>query len=136
VIELVTITALVLRLAAGAIFVAQGTRKLLGPADAPHGRRALAEMIRREGMPAPERLALVVAAVELAGGIGLIAGLLTRLAAAALAFILIVAILGFKRRAGFLGGWDWPFSVLAIVSAILLLGAGAWSLDSILRVPV
>ena len=63
-------------------------------------------------------------------------GLLTRFAAIPLAAILVVAILGFKRKAGFLGGWDWPFSVLAIVVAIFVLGAGAWSIDALLGLPV
>ena len=53
-----------------------------------------------------------------------------------LAAILVVAIAGFKWRAGFLGGWDWPFSVLAILSAIFILGAGAWSVDALVHLPI
>jgi putative oxidoreductase len=130
------LAALVLRVAAGSIFVAQGYRKLFAPADAPHGRAGLSEMIRRSGMPSPDRLAAVVAAIELVGGIALLLGLLTRLALIPLSVILLVAIVGFKRKAGFLGGWDWPFSVLAIAAALFVLGAGAWSLDAVLRLPM
>ncbi len=128
--------ALLLRLAAGMIFIAQGVRKLIASPDAPHGRDALAEMIRRQGWPWAGRLAIVVAATELLCGVMVLIGLLTRFAAIPLAAILVVAILGFKRKAGFLGGWDWPFSVLAIVVAIFVLGAGAWSIDALLGLPV
>ncbi len=132
----VAVAALVLRLSAGLIFIAQGVRKLFAPEDAPHGRRALADMIRRQGLPRPDRLALLVAATELACGVALVIGFLTRIATIPLLAILVVAILGFKRKAGFLGGWDWPFSVAAIDLAILALGAGPWSLDALLRVPI
>lgn len=126
----VALAALVLRLAAGAIFVAQGVRKLFAPPEAPHGRRALANMMRQQGLPRPEGLALVVSATELTCGFALLVGLFTRLVALPLAAVLIVAIVGFKRQAGFLGGWDWPFSVLAIDATIVLLGGGPWSLDA------
>lgn len=132
----VATAALLLRLAAGAIFVSQGVRKLIAPPNAPHGRGALTDMIQRHGWPSPARLAIVVAGTELVCGAMVAMGLLTRLTAIPLAAILVVAIFGFKRDAGFLGGWDWPFSVLAIVLAILVLGAGAWSLDALLGLPL
>lgn len=122
--------AAILRLAAAAIFLAQGIRKVFAPPDAAHGRGGLAAAIGREGMPAPERLAWLVAVTELVGGAALGIGLFTRLAAVPLVVVLLVAIYS-KRRAGFLGGWDWPLSVLAIVVAILLLGPGPWSLDGL-----
>jgi putative oxidoreductase len=130
------LAALVLRVSAGLIFVAQGVRKVFAPDDAPHGRGALADMIGREGLPQPDRLALIVAGTELIGGAALLTGFLTRIATIPLLVILIVAILGFKRKAGFLGGWDWPFSVAAIDLAILVLGPGPWSLDALLNLPI
>jgi putative oxidoreductase len=130
----VALATLLLRLAAGAIFVAQGSRKLLAPAGAPHGRAALAATIARQGWPQPARLAIIVAATELVGGGALLLGLGSRLVALPLGVVLLAAI-DAKRRDGFLGGWDWPLSVLAIDLAILALGSGPWSVDGLLGLP-
>jgi putative oxidoreductase len=123
--------ATILRLAAAAVFLGQAARKLLAGRDAPHGRDNLAAMIGRAGMPRPDWLALLVSVTEAIGGVALLVGLATRPAAVVLAGIMIVAIVGFKRAQGFVGGWDWPFAVLAILVAVALLGAGPWSLDSL-----
>jgi putative oxidoreductase len=124
--------ATILRLAAAAIFLSQAARKLMAAHDAPHGRDSLAAMIRRAGLPRPERLALLVSASEGVGGIALLVGLATRPAATVLAALMVGAIVGFKRAQGFVGGWDWPFAVLAILVAVALLGAGPWSVDSVI----
>src|SRR4051812_3354218 len=119
------VATLALRMTAGAIFVAQGYRKLFAEPAASHGRANLESMIRQRGFPMPERFALLVSAFELVGGAALLLGFFTRLATVPLAAILIVAIVAFKFRAGFLGGWDWPLSVLTLLIAIALLGPGA-----------
>jgi putative oxidoreductase len=124
--------ATVLRLAAAAIFIGQAYQKLVAAHDAPHGRDNLAAMIGRAGMPRPEGLALVVSITEAVGGAALLIGLATRPAAVALAGVMVVAIVGFKRAQGFVGGWDWPFAVLAILVGVTLLGAGPWSIDSVI----
>ena len=111
---------LVLRLVAAGIFVAQGSRKLFAPAEAPHGRANLERLIAQRDLPRPDRLAWLVAVTELLGGFAL---------------MFVVAILGYKWRAGFIGGWDWPLSVLAIVVAIGLAGPGPISLDALLGIP-
>jgi putative oxidoreductase len=129
------IALLVLRLVAAGIFVAQGSRKLFAPAEAPHGRANLERLIAQRDLPRPDRLAWLVAVTELLGGFALVLGILTRLATVPLAVVLVVAIFGYKWRAGFIGGWDWPLSVLAIVVAIGLAGAGPISLDALLRIP-
>jgi putative oxidoreductase len=128
------VAATILRLAAAAIFIGQARRKLLAARDAPHGRDALAAMIDRAGIPAAERLALLVSVTEGVGGLALLVGLVTRPAAIVLAAIMVAAIVGFKRQQGFVGGWDWPFAVLVILMAVSLLGAGPWSLDRLVAV--
>jgi putative oxidoreductase len=127
--------ALVLRVVAGAIFVAQGVRKVLAPRDAPHGRGNLESLIAQQPFPRPDLLASLVGITELVGGVLLLVGFLTRLATVPLAVVLLVAIFGSKWRQGFLGGWDWPFSVLGLLAAIALLGAGPISIDAVLGVP-
>ncbi|TMD67799.1 MAG: DoxX family protein [Chloroflexi bacterium] len=131
----VDLAIVVLRLAVAAIFIAQGWRKLLAPAEAPHGRANLQRMISSGGFPAAAPLAILVGLAELGGGTLVLAGLLTRLAVLPLIAILLVAIGRFKWKAGFLGGWDWPLAVLGACAALLLLGAGRLSLDHVLGVP-
>jgi putative oxidoreductase len=93
-------------------------------------------LIARRSLPRPDLLALAVGWTELLGGAALLVGLLTRAVTLPLAIVLLVAIAGYKWEQGFLGGWDWPFSVLGIVLAIALIGAGPVSLDALLQVPL
>ncbi len=129
------LAATILRWAAAAIFLGQAARKLAAPPDVPHGRAGLAAMIRRAGLPCPDALASVVATTEAVGAVALVVGLGTRPAALVLAVVMVVAIVGFKRAQGFVGGWDWPFAVLAILVAVAILGAGPFSLDATLFGP-
>lgn len=134
--DAVAVGALLLRLVAGTIFLVQGWRKVLEPADAPHGRGDLEALIRRRSLPWPDLLALAVGWTELLGGAALVAGVLTRVVTVPLAAVLLVAIFGYKWQQGFLGGWDWPFSVLGIVLAIALIGPGPVSLDGLFQLPL
>ncbi|MGH9105159.1 MAG: DoxX family protein [Acidimicrobiales bacterium] len=126
------IAALGLRLAVGAIFVSQGWRKTFAPGDAPHGRRALAQMLRSRGFPWPEPLARLTGVGELTCGTCVAIGFKTRGALAPLSIILGVAIGGFKAREGFIGGWDWPMSVLSGCTGLLVIGPGRLSVDALL----
>jgi putative oxidoreductase len=126
------LAALVLRLAVGAIFVVQGYRKTFAPAGAKGSGAALRDMIAAQSLPAPALLARLVALVELVGGTLILLGLATRIAAVPLAMTLLVAIVRFKWKDGFQGGWDWPFSVLAATVALFLLDAGSLSIDHLL----
>lgn len=123
---------LILRLVVGSIFLVQGYAKLFGPPDIKGGGAALREMIRANGLPAPQLLARVVSVIELGGGVLLIVGLATRFVAIPLALTLVVAIVRFKWKEGFQFGWDWPFSVLGSTLATSLLGAGSISVDHFL----
>jgi putative oxidoreductase len=124
--------ALVVRLVLAAIFCAQGYLKTFGPRDRPHGRLASVQLIRSGGLPQAELLAALLGLSELVFGLLVGVGLLTRLAAVPLGLILVLAILLFKRKAGFVGGWDWPFAVLGLVVTVAILGGGVVSLDSLI----
>jgi putative oxidoreductase len=128
----VDIADLVLRVVVGSIFIVQGYRKLFGAPDVKGGGAALREMIRANGLPAPQLLAWVVSVIELGGGILVLVGLATRFVAIPLALTLVVAIVRFKWKDGFQFGWDWPFSVLGSTLATSLLGAGTISVDHFL----
>lgn len=130
----VSVAALLLRVVVGAIFVAEGSSKLWGFPKSPPGRN-LARMIGSRGFPAPALLATSVTILEFGCGVLLLTGTVTRLAALPLIGIMSMATFVFKRKDGFLGGWDWPFSVLGGTLAIFVLGAGEFSLDALLHTP-
>lgn len=128
----VSYAAAVLRLVVAAIFCTQGILKSFGPRGRPHGREATAKLIAGHGWPYAQPLALLLGVSELTFGVLVGAGLLTRLSTLPLEVTLVLAIVVFKRRSGFVGGWDWPLSVLAALVAVAILGAGRFSVDAVL----
>ena len=88
------------------------------------------------GMPAP--VALLIICTEFFGGLGLIVGLLTRIASLGIAGLMIGAIFMVHLQNGFFMNWmgtqkgegfEYHLLALAIAAALLLRGAGAFSLD-------
>ena len=118
--------ALLLRVSLGILFLAHAGLKffVFTPAGA-------AKFFGSLGLP--PALAYVTIAVEVLGGIALILGLWTRLAAIVVLPILLGAIFTVHGAAGFFftnphGGWEYPafWSIALIVQA--LLGDGAYAL--------
>ena len=119
------------RLLVGSVFLSEGIQKFLFPATLGVGRFA------KIGIPAPGFFGPFVGVVEIVCGALLIVGLLTRLAAIPLVIDISVAIVTTKlpmlAKSGF---WsmaheartDWCMLLGAIF--LLLVGAGAWSLDA------
>jgi putative oxidoreductase len=128
----IDVAALVLRLVAGAIFLVQGYRKTFAPPETKGSGAALEKLIASGGLPRAHLLARVVALTELVGGVLVLIGLFARAAAAVLALNMVVAIVRFKWKDGFLGGWDWPFSVLGLTVAIVIIGAGTLGVDHLI----
>ncbi len=132
-----TLVPLVLRLALAAIMFPHGAQKVLGWFGGP-GLKGTLEYFRKSGIPAP--LAMLAIAAEFLGPLGLAAGLLTRVAALGIAAVMIVAILRVHRQHGFFmnwygnqGGQGFEYHLLALGLAVALIvgGAGAWSLDAL-----
>ena len=122
-----------IRLLVGAVFVSEGIQKFLFPAELGVGR------FTKIGIPFPEILAPFVGGVEIVGGFLLLLGLCTRLAAVALIVDMLVAMATTKLPVLLKEGvWkmaheartDW--SMLLGTLFLLLVGAGAWSLDALL----
>src|SRR5207245_9867176 len=67
---------------------------------------------------------VVVLPVGILGGLALIVGLGTRLAAALLAIDMVVAVLAVRVAAGFVGGYEFELTLLAASLSLALLGGG------------
>jgi putative oxidoreductase len=122
---------LVLRLVGGVLIALHGYPKLtMGPAN--FGRTTLDSL----GVPAPVLMGYVVTFVELGGGILLVLGLLTRLAALALSLNMIGTTLLTKVGVGLISprmaGAELDLMYLAAFLALLVMGAGAASLDRLI----
>jgi putative oxidoreductase len=117
-----------LRLTVGVVFVITGWGKL-------HGLGDLTAFFVSLGIPLPGLNAVVVASTELGGGLLILLGLGTRLAALPLAFTMVIAILTARRSEvdsfdTLLGFQEWHYLIMFLVLA--LIGPGALSLDALL----
>lgn len=119
---------LVLRIAIGAIMLYHGINKLRG------GMEGVETMFATMEAPAPSLSAPLVTAVEVIGGVALMVGLGTRLAAASLAAVLVGALFLVKADLGIISSGPMPGAELDIallggLVALLLLGPGNVSAD-------
>jgi putative oxidoreductase len=95
---------LLIRILVGWVYVSEGFQKFLYPEQLGGGR------FERIGIPAPHIMAQVVGGVEIACGLLLLAGLLTRLAAVPLLAVMVSAIISTKIPI-LLGRGYGPFSL-------------------------
>lgn len=115
---------LFLRVALGTVFMAHGWAKLDTPLGTPGGFN-----IESWGWPYPVFWAWVVALVESYGGLLILVGLFTRLAALLIATVMAVAIIKVKAVQGFVGGFEFEFALLMIAFTLVLTGGGRLSVD-------
>jgi putative oxidoreductase len=136
-----SIASAILRLTLGAVFFAHGAQKMLGWFGGFGFRGTMGFFTDLMHVPAP--LAFLAIAAEFFGGIGLIFGFLTRIAALGIGVNMAVAILAVHRAFGFFMNWtgtqkgegfEFHILVLAIVSYLMIRGAGAFSVDQLLTV--
>jgi putative oxidoreductase len=129
----------VVRVVLGAIFFAHGAQKVLGWFGG-YGLRGTTGYLQSLGLPLP--VAYLVCFFEFLGGIGLILGLFTRLAALAVAVVMVGAIAKVHWPHGFFLNWSQTpdtghgyeanLAFLAMAVACLLAGGGALALDALL----
>jgi uncharacterized membrane protein YphA (DoxX/SURF4 family) len=135
---------ILIRLMVGSVFLSEGIQKFLFPAEVGAGRFA------KIGIPNAELMAPFVGIVEIICGALVLLGLFTRLSATLLIIDMLVAILSTKipillgygfwgfslRQVPYYGFWgmmhemrtDW--SMLLGSTFLLVMGAGAWSIDA------
>jgi|SRR5579864_4731781 len=115
----------VLRVTLGIVFLVHGYQKLLT-----FGFHGVAGMFGQIGIPLPAFFAVVVTLVEFVGGLLLIVGVATRVAAAFIAMDMLGAILFVHAKHGFFNptGVEFPLTLLAASICLVLAGGGALSL--------
>jgi putative oxidoreductase len=130
---------LLVRLALGVVFFAHGSQKLFGWFGGA-GLKATQQMWQQY-LKIPPATTALAAVVECFGGLALIVGLLARPAAIGIITVMLVAIAKVHWKNGFFlatqpgqgNGWEFNFVLIAMALAVLVGGAGAGSLDYVLR---
>src|SRR6202035_1178614 len=124
-----------LRVVLGVVFFAHGSQKMLGWFGG-FGFHGTMGAFTNLGMPAP--LAFLIICTEFFGGLGLILGLLTRIASLGVAGLMVGAIFMVHLQYGFFMNWmgtqkgegfEFHLLALAMAATLLLRGAGPFSLD-------
>ena len=124
---------LLLRLVLGTTLAAHGAQKLFGVFGG-HGPHGTAGFFAGLGFRASLLMAFAAGLAELAGGLLLAAGLLTPLAALAIAVVMLNAIATVHWRHGFFhtdGGFEYELLVWAAAVALAATGGGRFSLDAL-----
>ena len=116
---------LVMRLALGVVIVGHGYQKVFG------GLQHHAQFVASLGLPA--WTAYLSSFTEFFGGLMLLIGLFTRLAAFAVCINLSVAIAKVHLHNGLIGnaGYEFPLALAALAFALIFFGGGAIALDHI-----
>ncbi|MCC2634881.1 MAG: DoxD-like family protein [Ramlibacter sp.] len=125
---------LALRIPVGIIFAAHGAQKLFGWFGG-YGLEGTGQWMASIGLAPGYLMALLAGSAEFFGGLALVAGLLVRPAAAALAFAMVVAIFSAHIDKGLFmanNGYEFALALLAITVALVVSGAGRASLDQAL----
>src|SRR5437588_31626 len=105
----------IVRVVVGIVFIAHGAQKLFG-----FGLSGITGGFTQMGVPLPTLSAPVVTFVELLGGIALVLGLFTRIAAILLAIDMLGAIVLVHFKNGFFlpTGYEYAFTLLFVMIAV------------------
>ena len=129
---------LVLRLTLAFVMFPHGAQKTLGWFGG-SGFKGTVEFFRKSGIPSP--LAVLAIMAEFLGPLGLAVGLLTRVAALGIAAVMLGAILSVHWPHGFFMNWygnqqgegiEYHLLAIGLAVALVLNGAGVWSLDAVI----
>ncbi|MBI3992036.1 MAG: DoxX family protein [Candidatus Lambdaproteobacteria bacterium] len=130
---------LIIRVVLGIVILPHGLQKTLGWFGGRGFKKQMAAFT--DNMKIPWIFALLAIIAESFGALGLIVGLLGRVAALGVGCVMVVAIFKVHTKHGFFMNWGgaqkgegYEFHLLAIAMAlvVVLWGSGAWSLDLLL----
>ncbi len=131
----------VVRLALGVVFLAHGGQKVFGWFGGP-GLKATIQTFQQY-MKVPPAATVMAALIEFLGGLAMFTGFLARPAAVGIIAVMLVAIVKVHGRHGFFlnfsgtpgkgHGFEFNFVLIAMALSILIGGAGALSIDCLLR---
>jgi putative oxidoreductase len=129
------LTLTLVRLVLGIVFFAHGAQKMLGWFGG-YGFHGTMGFFTHQGIPAP--LAFLAICAEFFGGLGLIVGLLSRIAAFGIMVNMLVAIVTVHRFNGLFMNWfgnqkgegyEYHLLAIALCLVVMIKGAGALSID-------
>lgn len=130
---MIAIGLLLLRLTLGLIFLLHGAQKLFGVFGG-CGLAATTQFMNMLGLHPAKWWATIAAWGEFVGGLLLVLGLFTPLAALLVVAVMLVAIMKVHARKGFWnsqGGYEYNLVLSALATVLGLVGAGAFSLDAV-----
>lgn len=113
----------VLRVILGVVFIAHGYPKLFKNFSETAG------FFESIGIRPGKFWVFVVGSVEFFGGIALILGFATQLAALLIAINMLVAIITVKGKQGFVNGYEFDLTLLVIALSLIVTGPGAYAID-------
>ena len=119
----------IIRMVVGVVFIAHGLQKLLV-----YHYPGVVGSFQKMGIPAPGASAALAIAAEFIGGLMLLSGFYTRVAAIPVAFTMFVAIGQVHLHNGFFaqsGGFEYPLTLLVANIAFMICGGGAFALDNL-----
>lgn len=132
-----SLSLLALRIPLGLIFIAHGAQKLFGLWGG-HGVSATIKSFE-EHMGIPPLFSILAMFAEFGGGVGVLAGCLTRLSAFGIACVMGVAIYKvhwahglFLNLTGRGNGFEFALALLGMALALVLGGGGQWAVDRLI----
>jgi putative oxidoreductase len=129
-------TLTLVRLVLGVVFFAHGAQKMLGWFGGYGFTGTMGFFTQMMHIPAP--LAFLAICAEFFGGLGLLVGLLSRVAAFGISVNMLVAIFTVHIHNGFFANWsgqqkgegyEYHLLALALLLVVMIKGAGALSVD-------
>ena len=129
-----SLSGLPLRLIAGIIFTAHGSQKLFAWFGG-YGLDGTGQWMESIGLAPGFYMAMLAGGAEFFGGLLLILGLLTRPTSIVLAITMVIAIFSVHISNGLFmssNGYEFALSLLAITLALIMQGAGEFSLDNVI----
>lgn len=122
---------LMIRVILGVVLMFHGSQKLFGWFDGTGMVAFIQTLTELKQIPQPEIAAYLAAGAEFGGGLLLLVGFLTRLAAIPVTFNMMVAAIVVHGHAFSLadGGMEYALTLAVVAGALIFTGAGRFSID-------